>query len=178
MKKVYVIAPLAALLAFGGFYWQHQRVYQARLAAERRVAEDEKERKRLADLAARNQAHALALAAAEQRRRDRAAKDEIEAARREARAEAEQRRARAATEERKLRTRLDQLQPQLAALEATVARTVERRRELQQEQLFLARYVEAAEENRTSFLQLLEQLERLERLRPTAPRATVPSPRG
>lgn len=177
MKKVYVLVPLAALLVFGGFYWQHHRSHLARLAEVKRLEEIARDAKRAAEQAAREQAHAAAIAAAEQRKAAREEREREEAERKQARALAETRRTQAAAEEQRLRTKLERLQPQVATLEAAVKRSGERKRELEQEQVFLTHYVKAAEENRQSFYQLLEQLQRVELSRPVAP-PPVSAPRS
>ena len=45
MKKVYVLAPLAGLLVFGGFYWKHARLHDLRLVEIRRQEAESKRQK-------------------------------------------------------------------------------------------------------------------------------------
>lgn len=160
MNKVYLVAPLLAVAVFAGYYWHYHRRHIARIDEANRQAEAAKEARRREELAAREQAHSAALAAREQRHAELAAKAAEETAVRAARAEAEQRRAHAANEERKLRQRIDQLKADVGALQTAVARTLDRERELKQEQTFLNQYMELAEENRGSLQRLLERLDR------------------
>lgn len=173
MNKVYLVAPLLAVAVFAGYYWHYHRRYTARIDEAHRQAEAAKEARRREEQAARDKAQAAALAAREERQLELTAKAVEETALREARAEAEQRRVHAANEERKLHQRIAQLKADVGALQTAVARTLDRERELQQEQTFLNQYMELAEENRSSLQRLLE---RLDRSAANPPRRTPPSP--
>lgn len=173
MNKVYLVIPLLAVAVFAGYYWHYHRRYSARIDEAQRQAEAAREARRLEEAAAREKAQAIAVAARDQRQAELAAKAAEEAALREARTEAEQRRAHAANEERKLRQRLDQLRADVSALQTAVARTLDRERELKQEQTFLTQYMELAEENRGSLHRLLD---RLDRSTANPPRRTPPAP--
>lgn len=173
MNKVYLVAPLLAVAVFAGYYWHYHRRYTARIDEAHRQAEATREARRREEQAARDHAQAAALAAREQHQAVLAAKAAEEASLREVRAEAEQRRTHAANEERKLRQRIDQLKADVGALQTAVTRTLDRERELKQEQSFLNQYMELAEENRGSLQRLLE---RLDRSAAHPPRRSPPTP--
>jgi hypothetical protein len=165
MNKAYLLAPLAGLLVFGGYYWKHARLHEKRVVAiaqAEATARQQKEAQRAADhLAAMDQAK-VTLA---QRKAERDAKDRVEATQKQTRLDLEQRRNLAQDRARKLRPQLDRLRFEVEAVQATLHRLRETRRELEQEQAFLTTYVREVEANRQSYFTLLEKLQAAERSR-------------
>jgi chromosome segregation ATPase len=160
MNKAYVLFPLAGVAFFAGIYSHHSRQHELRLAAAKEVAELARTEKLRQEAKARATAHAQATALLEERRLQRLEQTRIDDARKQRRLELEQRRDAAFARIRKLRPQLDRLRSELDLLSAAVARAEERTLQLQQEQMFLASYVEEAEENRARFFRVLEQIER------------------
>jgi hypothetical protein len=162
MKKIYVIGPLAGLLVFGGIYWQHAEKHAAQLAQVKLDEERAREEKRVQQDAARRLAMEQATAALAKRNAERAEKERIEEAQKLARAELETRRNTAFDRTRRLRPTIDRLRSEIETLNAAIARNEERKRELEQEQVFLADYVRQAEANRATIYAVLEKLESVE----------------
>src|SRR6185436_6044849 len=75
------------------------------------------------------------------RNQERADKERLEEAQKQARSNLEQRRDAAASQARTLRPQLDRLRSELETTRAAITRGAERKRELQKEQSFLDRYI-------------------------------------
>ena len=169
MHKIYALAPLAGLLLFGSYYWKHARLHEARMAEIARLEDIAKQEKRTAQDAARAKAEEQARITIAQRKHEREEKERWEETQKQARLALEQRRNAAMEQARKLRPQIDRLRSDLETVNATVTRNEERKRELQQEQIFLTGFVKEAEANRNTFYGLLEKLEKVERNRPAGP---------
>ena len=178
MNKIYALVPLAGLILFGGFYWKHSRLHTARLAQIQQLEELARQEKRAKEAAERTKAQAQAAVTMAQRKQDREEKERLDAAQKQARLELEERRNAAVARSLQLRPQADRLRSDIAVLQASIARTIERKQELQQEQSFLAGYVEQAEANQNAFRELLEQLERVESNRAAATAPERPSGSG
>lgn len=177
MNKVYLLAPLAALLAFGSFYWKHARAHEVRLAEIARAEVLAREQKKAQRAAEQQRAMEQAGLVIAQRQREREEKERADEAYKQTQHELEQRRNRAADQMRRIRPQLDRLRLELEATQAAIARGEEQKRELQREQMFLADYVRAAESNRDAFYRLLEKLEAVERTRAAGGAPSAPANR-
>jgi len=169
MHKIYALAPLVGLLLFGSYYWKHARLHEARMTEIARLEDIAKQARRAEQGAARTKAEEQARITIAQRKQEREEKDRLEEAQKQARLGLEQRRNAAMEQARKLRPQIDRLRSDLQTIDAAIARSEERKRELQQEQTFLTGYVKEAEANRNTFYGLLQKLETVERSRPTGP---------
>jgi len=74
MNKIYILAPLLGLLAFGGIYWNFTKDYEAKQVAIRQAKEQEKKEKQKRDIQAREKAIKDAVEAQEKRKIEREAK--------------------------------------------------------------------------------------------------------
>lgn len=176
MKRIYVLGPLVGLLVFGVFHWQHAKAHAARQVEIARQTEDARKAKEAEHAAARAQATEQARLAVLRRNQERAEEEKTEEARRQLKAELEQRRDTAIERAHRLRPQLDRLRSEIETVTAALARNEDRRRELEQEQAFLAGFVRQAETNREEFYRVLAQLEAAERA-PAAPPSGQPRPR-
>ncbi len=176
MNKIYLIAPLIALAIFGGVYAKHARAYEARLEEAERLALLVKKEKAAQHAVAQEKARVDALVAVAQRQAERAEKQLLDDAQKEARRDAEQRRLAAAEQEKRLRVRLDRLKTDVTTTTEALTRSATEIAELEREQVFLADYVRGADANRDSFYRLLERLETIERNRLAT--TTPPTPRS
>lgn len=163
MKKIYVLAPVVALGVFSAVWWNHGSAREARLAAHRGREEALRQQKLREAADARTKAMADATVAREARAREQAEKAQREERWKALRLAEEQRSLAAGAKAQALRTRLEQSRAELDRVEAGIARGEERARELGGEERFLADCVRRAEENRASYLALLERFEAAER---------------
>ena len=170
MNKVYVLAPLVAMVIFAGIYWHYFGIREATLAETRRVEALARERKKTEQDAARTLAAEQAKVTVAKRNQEKAEKEKRDEAEKQAKLDLEQQRSTAAEQAWRLRPRIDRLRSELDTAKAGLARAEERSRELREEQLFLAEQVQRVEANQQAFLTLLEKLDAAERQRAaTAP---------
>jgi len=169
MNKIYALVPLVGLLLFGGYYWKHSRLHAARLDAIQRIEETARQERRAKEAADRAHAHDQAALTLALRKQERAEKDRLESAQKQARLALEQRRDAAAERAHRLRPQRDRLHSEIVTIAAALARAEERKRELQDEKAFLAEYVRTAEANQNAIQRLLETAETIERNHAAAP---------
>lgn len=179
MTKVYLLAPLIALAAFGTIYGKYARAFDARVEETKRADTLAKQAKLDQQAAAQQQAQRDATAAVARRQAERAEKERQDETRKQARRDAEERRTAAIESERRLHQRLERLKQEIAQAGDSVKHHESQVAELEREQVFLAAYVQEAAVKRDKFNQLLERLELLERNRlaaaPSSPAAPARS---
>src|SRR5690349_1235410 len=133
MIKLYFIAPLVALAIFAAVYSRYAKAYDARIEQARQMALDLKKRKLEEQAQAQQRAHREATEAIARRQAERAEKDRLDTAQKQARQDAEQRRAVLAQQEIKLRARLERLHADVTATDAATQRRELEMRELERE---------------------------------------------
>ncbi len=160
MKKVYFLAPLLALIAFGMLYASHRggmREREERKATEQRAADAAKLQ---AEQDARRVAMADAVAAAEKRRLEKIAKEAREKAEREARQLAVDARDQAYRDQEKAARQLERLQKEIEAAEADLDTLLAAQKTAAAERAFLQDFVTRAQANARALETLLTQLAR------------------
>jgi len=171
MNKLYLLAPLAALLLFGAVYAQHHQKREAQRAAQKIQDEADRAAQHARDRAERELAQKNAVVQRELRLAERVAREQAEEARKQARTDAERRGQEAVARTSRLRTRFEKLRADLALVEIAAGRAEKDQRELTEEQRFLANYLREAEANRAGLFEFLEQVEALEKARAALPAA-------
>jgi flagellar biosynthesis GTPase FlhF len=158
MNKAYFIAPLIAVIVFGGFYSSHQSGAKAR-EADRVAKVDAKLKAKQADeLAAKKLAMADAIQAAESRKKEREAKEAKEKADKEVRALAIDTREKAFREQEKSNKLIDRLKKDIALEEASISSLVATRKESEAEKAFLLDFVTKSQANVQALQALMTKL--------------------
>jgi len=161
MKKtrIYFIAPILALILFGGYYWNFRSQYQARQAEIIAAARARRETKLRADEAAREVAMKDALEAQKQRKKERAERDALEQKQRDDKEnavldadKAEQEAQRLERQTERLTKEVEDNQKEIADLETDDAKQVA-------EVGFLGEYVKNAQANRASLAAVLTKIQ-------------------
>ncbi|AHF90627.1 hypothetical protein OPIT5_10855 [Opitutaceae bacterium TAV5] len=147
MNKAYFLAPIIAVLAFGGFYWNFRSGYQEREMAKQAAIRAEKEESLKAEAEARRKAIEEAVALQEQRKKERAEKEAQEQAAKEARQRALDERDKAYSDMQQSGRRLDQLKKDVAAVQADIASVKTVHEAALAEEAFLKTYVEKVRAN-------------------------------
>lgn len=158
MKKVYFIAPLAALALFMAVYFQHRSGQIARDKAKAEQVLAAREAKLKAEQDARKAAMADAIRAQELRKAEREAKAAREAAEKAARTLAIDARDKAFHEQEKLGRQIERIKLDLAKEKAELAKLAETRKAAEAEKTFLQDYVRKAQANTQSLQTLLTKL--------------------
>ncbi len=158
MKKIYFIAPLAALAVFIGVYAIHRGAQKEREAAKAARVQAELAAKNLAEQDARKAAFAEALALAEQRKKDKAEREAREAADRATRQAEVDARDQAYREQEKLARQIERLKKEIAAEEAAISRLAAARKEGDAEKAFLGEFVTRSRANVKALETLLAKL--------------------
>lgn len=175
MKKLYLVAPLAALLVFGGLYATYSIRREHALAVQQAQAETDRLEKIRRDQAAVAASREAAAKADAERRQARLARAQHDAALKDAQAAAERQRTQAFEQERKLRTQIERRRTEVARATESLAVLTPRQKELADESAFLADYLTRAEPNREAYVRLVEKIDAAEKL--AAAPAPAPSPR-
>jgi hypothetical protein len=173
MNRIYLGIPLCAVLAFGAYYWNFDRGYDAEIAARREAEVAEQKTRSAREVEARAKAVKDAVAAAETRKRETLEKERLEEAQKTARADAEEKRAVAFEQRKKFREQVERLAKELDTVKVELTRLEEQKKQLLLEKTFLSEYVRKAEGNVQSYYDLLTKLETAEKARAAAP---VPAP--
>lgn len=158
MKKVYFIAPLAALALFMAVYFQHRSGQIARDKAKAEQVLAAREAKLKAEQDARKAAMADAIRAQELRKAEREARAARETAEKAARQQAIDARDKAYHEQEKLGRQIERLKLDLAKEKAELAKLAETRKAADAEKTFLQDYVRKAQANTQSLQTLLTKL--------------------
>ena len=169
MNKAYFIAPLAALVVFSTVYAVHRDGLKEREAAKVAADAAALQAKNEADLAARKLAMAQAIAAAEQRKKEKEAREAREQADREVRQAAIDARDRAYRDQERVAKQIERLKKDIEAERSALAKLETSKKEAVSEQAFLADFVVKSRAN----VQALQSL--IDRLNQPAPAATVAS---
>ncbi|EIP99026.1 hypothetical protein OpiT1DRAFT_03529 [Opitutaceae bacterium TAV1] len=147
MNKAYFLAPILAILAFGGFYWNFRSGYEEREVAKQAAIRAEKEESLKVEAEARRKAIEEAVALQEQRKKERAEKEAAEQAAKEARQLALDERDKAYSAMQQSERRLEQLKKELATVQADIAAIKTVHETATAEEDFLKTYVEKVRTN-------------------------------
>ena len=174
MNNVYLLAPLVGMLIFGSVYSKYARSYAARAAETQRLEATARDEKKAADEAAKANALEMARIAQIRRSEERAEKARAEEVQKQARHTLEEQRNLAVAEIGRLRPQVAVLRRELDAMEATVARSEERTRQLQLKEQTIHEQVRQTAASRAALDQLLKRLETFELRRAASHGSTTP----
>ena len=158
MNKAYFIAPLIAVLVFGGFYSSHQSGAKAREAERVAKVETKLKEKQAAEAAAKKAAMSDAIQAAETRKKEREAKEAKEKADKEVRAAAVDAREKAFREQEKSNKQIERLKKEIEVEQAAITSILSKRKEAEAEKAFLLDFVTKAQTNIQALQALLTKL--------------------
>lgn len=158
MKKAYFLAPLLATLAFIGLYASYRGGMKERDALKAAEAKAALDAKLQAEQDARRQAMAEAIAAAEKRKEEKAAKEAREQAERAERQVAIDARDQAFREQEKTARQLERLQKDIETEQASLAKLQAEHKAAAAEREFLDTFVARAEGNARSLQDVLTRL--------------------
>jgi hypothetical protein len=147
MKKLYLIAPTAALIVFIGLYLRFCHSQSVREAQRMEAVQVERKTQAAAEIEARRQAVVEAVRLQSDRQKERDARDALERAQVATRQAALAARDRALLEKQTLSRQLDDLRQELAAENATLAQLSVQRSTQLAEQAFLKTICVQAEAN-------------------------------
>lgn len=178
MNNVYLLAPLVGLLIFGGVYSKYARSYAARATETQRLEDTARADKKAADEAAKANALEMARVAQIRRSEERADKMREEEIQKQARRTLEEQSNLAVAEVGRLRPQVVALRRELDAMEATIARSEERTRQLQLKEQTVRDQVKQTAASRAALDQLLERLEAFQLRRAASHGSAVPKRNG
>jgi chromosome segregation ATPase len=156
--KLYVIVPLAALLAFAGFHWHAAEELRQTAVAKQAALEASRTTRLKAERDAQQQAMASLLAAQEQRKSDLAAREARELADRTARQAALDALDAARHRQTDLARQLDRLQQETAGEKKSITELEAAKKSLLYEQSYLRDLAVQADANIRSLTTVLEKL--------------------
>ncbi len=158
MNKAYFIAPLIAVLVFGGFYSSHQSGAKAREADRVAKVEANLKAKLAAEQAAKKAAMTEAIQAAETRKKEREAKEAKEKIEKEARAVAIDAREKARRDQEKSNKQIERLEKDIEVEKAAIAALMANRKEAELEKAFLQDFVVKSQTNVQALQALMTKL--------------------
>ncbi|MCX6936498.1 MAG: hypothetical protein NTU80_01155 [Verrucomicrobia bacterium] len=158
MNKAYFIAPLIAVLVFGGFYSSHQSGAKAREAERVAKVEANLKAKLAAEQAAKKAAMTEAIQAAETRKKEREAKEAKEKIEKEARAVAIDAREKARRDQEKSNKQIERLEKDIEVEKAAIAALLANRKEAEAEKAFLQDFVVKSQTNVQALQALMTKL--------------------
>ncbi len=158
MNKVYLIFPLIGTLIFGGFYINFDKSYEAKLAAIKAKAEDEKKDKLKQQVLDREKAIASAVEAQKINKVKREEKERADEAKKVARQDAEDRRVRAYDDRNKFRDQVARLKKELDEVKGSMTKIADEKKRHIEEEVFLKTYVKQAEANVKYYYDLLDKV--------------------
>jgi len=175
MKKAYIIVPVLALIVFVAFYWQFNSTYQAKQAAKERQVREQREEKLRKEAADRERAIKDAVAASEQRKREREEREARDKANREARDLARQARNKAESDVMKLNKQVDRLKADVEDEKQAIAKIEEDKKQAASEEAFLRKYVTQAQANVKNLTGVLDKISAADAAAEAAARAAARS---
>lgn len=125
MNKAYLIFPLIGLLIFGGIYVKFNNGYEAKQAAIKQKADDDKKAKAKQQLVERENAIKAAVESQAIRKKEREEKDRQEEAKKVARQQAEDLRQKTFDDRNKFRDQVTRLKRDLAEVKENTAKITE-----------------------------------------------------
>lgn len=168
MNKAYWIGPIAALMVFGGIFFNFKSGYEAKQKAHEQQVQAEKQAKLQAEIEARRKAVDDALRVQAERKKERETKEAEERARKEARQVALDARDKAFHEQDRLAKQVENLKRDIATEQDAIAKIGRDRQESIAEQAFLKTYVEKAQENVKALHEVLVKITQAEAARAAA----------
>lgn len=173
MNKAYIIFPFIGLLIFGGFYLNFAKGYEAKIAAGKAAADNEKKEKARQQILDREKAIAAAIEASKLRALERAEKERQEDLKKTARQEADDQRQRAYETRNRQRDQLSRLKKDLDDVKGSLAKVSEEKKKHVDEAAFLKTYVVQAEANVKYYYGLLDKITAAEAARAAAAAAAA-----
>ena len=158
MNKIYVFVPLICLLAFGGFYLDFSKKYEAQIQVKKDIAAAEHAAKLKAEAEIRVKAIAETVALQNQRKKEREEKEKREEAEKKAREEAVIRRDLVFHDKQKLDDQIRRLTKEITAEKEAMLKIEEDKKRNVSEKAFLEVYVKKAEANVKSLRDLLDKI--------------------
>jgi hypothetical protein len=160
MKKnyVYVVAPLAGLLVFSGFYFNYSAGYEVRVAAAKKIEREILQAKLDTETANRLKAATEAKDAQDRRKAEKLAKEQKDAEDTARREKAVQARNKAIREADKLASQVKRLAKDIELEHKEIATIEEDKKRSAAEQAFLREYVRKSEANTRSLLAALDKI--------------------
>ena len=164
MNKAYLIFPLIGLLIFGGIYVNFNKGYEAKQAAIRQKADDDKKAKAKQQLVERENAIKAAVESQAIRKKEREEKDRLEEAKKVARQQAEDLRQKTYDDRNKFRDQVSRLKKDLAEVKDATAKIAEEKKRHADEDAFLKNYVKQADANVKYYSDLLDKISAAEKV--------------
>jgi hypothetical protein len=161
MKKtsIYFIAPILALVLFGGYYWNFRSQYDAHQAEIVATQKAKKAERLRAEEAAREVAMQDALAAQALRKKERAEREALEQKQRDDKENAVLDSEKAEQESQKLERQAERLTKDVAESEKDVAALEEDDTKQTAQVAFLGDYVKKAQDNRASLADVITKIQ-------------------
>lgn len=158
MNKVYFIAPLVALLVFGGFYMNFAKGHAAREEAKKVAVRQEKEAKLRREAEERRKAVEDALKLQEKRKAEKAEREERDRLEKEARQAAIDARDKAFRDKDKLARTVERLNKEITTEKDAIEKIENTKKLAREEEAFLRQYVKQAETNVKSLTEVLDKI--------------------
>lgn len=163
MNKAYIIFPLIGLLIFGGIYVNFNKGYEAKQAAIRQKADDDKKAKAQLQIKERETALKNAIESQALRKKEREEKERVEEAKKVARQQAEDFRQKTYDDRNKFRDQVTRLKKDLAEVKDATAKIAEEKKRHADEDAFLKNYVKQADANVKYYSDLLDKISAAEK---------------
>ena len=173
MNKIYILVPLIGLLLFGGYYMNFNKGYVQAQLEKKMAADAVVKAKKEQDQKNRDKAFQQAIEAAAKRKIEREEKARIEDAKKEARLQAEEARQKAFDDRKLYREQVDRLKKEVAAVQAEVAKFDTEKKARNDELIFLKEFVQKAEANQKYYYDLLDKIAAADKARAEADAAAA-----
>jgi chromosome segregation ATPase len=158
-SKIYIIAPVVVLIVFGAYYWNFSSQYEAKQAAIAAQVKEKKLETLKAEAAAREAAIHDALVAQQQRKADRAARDEKDRKQKDDRENARLENDKAAQESQKLQRQAEKLTKDVATAKDEISKIQADEKASESELAFLKQYIAEATGNQAKLADVLTKIQ-------------------
>lgn len=158
MKKAYFLVPLIGVIVFAFFYWTALKDITANDLAQKRHAEEAKQKKAQDEMVAHEKAYKDAVAQAERRKKEKADREAKDQADREAREALLAERQKAFNDQEKLTRQIERQNKDIAVEKEEINKVEEQKKAFLSEQEFLKAYVKQAQDNQKGLEDVLNKI--------------------
>jgi len=157
-SKIYLIAPLVVLLAFGAYYWNFKSDYDAKQAAIAAQIKEQKIEKLKQEAIQREAAIHDAIEAQKQRKKERQEREALEQKQKDDKENAKLNADKAVQEEQKLERQVERLTTEVKGEKEETQKIEAENKKAVAEEAFLKEYVKMAQDNQASLAEVLTKI--------------------
>jgi colicin import membrane protein len=157
-SKIYLIAPLVVLVAFGAYYWNFKSDYDAKQAAVAAQIKEQKLEKLRQEAIQREASIKDAIEAQKQRKKERQEREALEQKQKDDKENAKLNADKAVQEDQKLERQVEKLTSDVKVEKEDVAKIETDNKKAVEEEAFLKDYVKMAQGNQASLAEVLTKI--------------------